>query len=157
MFYEAYAGALIVGATAAFGLRSIFGRRPLSRRGWPPWWQARRCTSATAVDVRTLQDAHALVARVCDETTDADALMAALVRVFSAFPPAEQHMRVLSIERARLEGTGGRDEFVVCTVLAAAMLAICERGAPPPLRRTRSCPARGLMRTERPSPGSPPP
>ena len=81
------------------------------------------------VDAETSAEAVRLIRRVCREGDASDALMVRLLRIFKAFEPRERSLQRLSLEQQRLSATGGVDEFAVCVVYTAMMLAISE-GAP---------------------------
>lgn len=87
-------------------------------------------TPLTVIDVHSVAEAVSLLKRI-SRSVDLGALTTEristrLVDIYRCFHPREQSMRLLSIEQQRLSGTGGEEEYAVCTVLSAMMIAINE-------------------------------
>ena len=110
-----------------------FVARALLRRA-----KCERRVGGTILDVHTVADARALVELVSTPRTDVDCLLGSLTRLFRTFAPSERTMRSLSLAHTHLAGTGGCDEFVVCTVYSAGTLALSEG---PMMRRAVSHPS----------------
>ena len=90
------------------------------------WQSARRTRLYTLIDPMSAADALRLVHRLSSARTTSEALTVKLVNLYQRFPPQERSMRELSINQQHLVGSGGRDEFAVCTVYAAMLMSVGE-------------------------------
>lgn len=79
----------------------------------------------TLIDCDTPSDAMVLLKAMTRSTKmNTDELIDKLMSMYMIFEPFETSMRTLSMHQQRLEGSGGMEEFAVCTVLSAMMESI---------------------------------
>lgn len=78
------------------------------------------------IDCYTAEDSLFMLDLAARNNKSTDDIMSILVRIYRRFPPREGSLRHLSMLQQSLEGSGGPNEFAVCTIFAAMTMALCD-------------------------------
>ena len=80
----------------------------------------------TCIDCHTAEESINLLELISSHYSNTDDIMSILVSLYKRFVPYEKSLQHLSLLLQKLQGTGGKDEYAVCTVFSAMTISLCE-------------------------------